>query len=218
MLRTRVAREILVCSASSLTNQHCLKGAWGTPAFSPRFSECLHRYGENETLVIAAKKALEIKVVTSLTHSSWHPTIVPLVWITATTFQSLIALQSSKLRNHLNSTMSSLWSCVIVCHASAPASASSQQKKDTRPQNIESKQPCTSTAHRVRIRTVGPWNRIKTTSYSLAQDLDVLPHWNLCKFAAPLFVFCSSSNGILPCVQSQVLGSNQVDRSQLLEI
>ena len=159
------------------------------------------------------KKALEIKVVTSLTHSSWHPTTVRLVWITATTFQSpLIALQGSKLRNHLNSTMSSLWSCVIVCHASAPASASSQQKKDTRPQNIESKQPCTSTAHRIRIRTVVPWNRVKTTSCSLAQDLDVLPHWDLCKFAAPLFAFCSSSNGILPCVPSQFLGSNQGDR------
>ena len=42
MLRTGVGREILVCSASSLTNQHCLKGARGTPASSPRFSECPH--------------------------------------------------------------------------------------------------------------------------------------------------------------------------------
>ena len=40
MLRTRVGRKILVCAASSLTNQHCLKGA--RPASSPRFSECLH--------------------------------------------------------------------------------------------------------------------------------------------------------------------------------
>ena len=40
MLRTRVGREILVCSSSS--NQHCLKGARGTPASSPRFSECRH--------------------------------------------------------------------------------------------------------------------------------------------------------------------------------
>ena len=33
-------KRILVCSASSLTNQHCSKGARGTPTSSPRFSEC----------------------------------------------------------------------------------------------------------------------------------------------------------------------------------
>ena len=37
LARTRVRREILVCS--SLTNQHCLKGARGTSASSPRSAD-----------------------------------------------------------------------------------------------------------------------------------------------------------------------------------